>query len=212
MEERRTSAQDSQPFYSPYSRLPKHEYHPFYMYKNLTLFTLLSLMILLVVLSIGYLTLVSKVNHEKVPPQNPSQSSQVVCTQDAKQCPDGSYVNRTAPNCEFASCPTSTHDRIANWKTYQSTNNKYIFDYPSDLSLEATSSLYLTKGPESNLSFLVEIAPETRYVSEREESFRDWAVKKFKELCLGQGPNGEAYCDKVLKETSFTNKYGLRGY
>ena len=31
-------------------------------------------------------------------------------------------------------------------------------------------------------------------------------------MCLGQGPNGEAYCDKVLKETSFTNKYGLRGY
>ncbi|GEM_PF-3333106 len=28
-----------------------------------------------------------------------------VCTQDAKLCPDGSYVGRTGPNCEFASCP-----------------------------------------------------------------------------------------------------------
>lgn len=29
----------------------------------------------------------------------------VVCTADAKQCPDGSYVGRIAPNCEFAACP-----------------------------------------------------------------------------------------------------------
>ena len=29
----------------------------------------------------------------------------VFCTQEAKRCPDGSYVSRTGPNCEFASCP-----------------------------------------------------------------------------------------------------------
>jgi len=28
----------------------------------------------------------------------------VVCTMDAMQCPDGSYVGRTGPNCEFV-CP-----------------------------------------------------------------------------------------------------------
>src|SRR3989344_5108765 len=28
----------------------------------------------------------------------------VVCTMEAKQCPDGSYVGRSGPNCEFASC------------------------------------------------------------------------------------------------------------
>lgn len=28
------------------------------------------------------------------------------CTQDAKQCPDGSYVGRVGPRCEFAACPT----------------------------------------------------------------------------------------------------------
>ncbi len=26
------------------------------------------------------------------------------CPQDAKLCPDGSYVSRTGPNCEFADC------------------------------------------------------------------------------------------------------------
>ncbi|MDO8514555.1 MAG: carboxypeptidase-like regulatory domain-containing protein [bacterium] len=29
------------------------------------------------------------------------------CTQEAKQCPDGSYVSRVAPSCEFAACPST---------------------------------------------------------------------------------------------------------
>lgn len=29
----------------------------------------------------------------------------VACTMEAKLCPDGSYVGRTGPNCEFAACP-----------------------------------------------------------------------------------------------------------
>lgn len=29
----------------------------------------------------------------------------VVCTMDAKECPDGSFVGRTGPRCEFAACP-----------------------------------------------------------------------------------------------------------
>ncbi len=37
---------------------------------------------------------------------NPSAGSgQVACTQDAKLCPDGSYVSRTGLKCEFATCP-----------------------------------------------------------------------------------------------------------
>ncbi len=30
---------------------------------------------------------------------------QVACPMEAKQCPDGSYVGRVGPNCEFAACP-----------------------------------------------------------------------------------------------------------
>lgn len=29
-----------------------------------------------------------------------------ICTMEAKQCPDGSYVGRQGPNCEFAPCPS----------------------------------------------------------------------------------------------------------
>lgn len=31
---------------------------------------------------------------------------QVACTQDVMQCPDGTYVARVAPSCNFALCPT----------------------------------------------------------------------------------------------------------
>ncbi len=34
-----------------------------------------------------------------------------VCTQEAMLCSDGSYVSRTGPNCEFAKCPMSDHER-----------------------------------------------------------------------------------------------------
>ena len=29
----------------------------------------------------------------------------VACTMEAKECPDGSFVGRVAPDCEFAPCP-----------------------------------------------------------------------------------------------------------
>ncbi|MFA5999942.1 MAG: hypothetical protein WC783_03110 [Candidatus Paceibacterota bacterium] len=33
------------------------------------------------------------------------ETEEVFCTQEALQCPDGSYVGRTGPKCEFAACP-----------------------------------------------------------------------------------------------------------
>jgi hypothetical protein len=39
--------------------------------------------------------------------KNPSDN-QGVCTLDAKLCPDGTYVGRQGPNCEFAPCPMAT--------------------------------------------------------------------------------------------------------
>lgn len=36
-------------------------------------------------------------------------SNGVVCTLEAKFCPDGSYVGRTGPHCEFAPCPSEAN-------------------------------------------------------------------------------------------------------
>ena len=47
-----------------------------------------------------------------------SLQKEVACTMDAKICPDGSSVGRTAPNCEFAKCPDFTCDYTNNSKRY----------------------------------------------------------------------------------------------
>ena len=36
--------------------------------------------------------------------KNPKEKKEIICTTDAKLCPNGSYVGRTGPNCEFI-CP-----------------------------------------------------------------------------------------------------------
>lgn len=38
---------------------------------------------------------------------NPTPPPAAICTMDARQCPDGSYVGRTGPNCEFSICPAT---------------------------------------------------------------------------------------------------------
>jgi plastocyanin len=40
--------------------------------------------------------------------RNSPDQDAVVCTMDAKLCPDGTYVGRIGPNCEFALCPGAT--------------------------------------------------------------------------------------------------------
>lgn len=39
-----------------------------------------------------------------------AQADSVMCTMDAKLCPDGSAVGRSGPNCEFAPCPDEETD------------------------------------------------------------------------------------------------------
>jgi len=43
---------------------------------------------------------------------NINKEGGVACTQEAKLCPDGSYVGRTGPNCEFAECSTTDNNYV----------------------------------------------------------------------------------------------------
>ena len=43
----------------------------------------------------------------KLPSDEGGLTKPVACTEEAMQCPDGSYVGRTGPNCEFV-CPVAT--------------------------------------------------------------------------------------------------------
>ena len=55
----------------------------------------------------------------------------VACAMDAMECPDGSWVGRTGPNCEFAECP-AVQGQTANWKTYINTQYGFEIKYPNN--------------------------------------------------------------------------------
>ncbi len=42
------------------------------------------------------------------PPVSVVPPTSFACTQEVKQCPDGSFVGRSVPSCEFTSCPQTT--------------------------------------------------------------------------------------------------------
>lgn len=56
--------------------------------------------------------------------------SPTVCTMEAKLCPDGSFVGRTGPKCEFAPCPAI--DVTKTWTTFADAQRGILFKYPQD--------------------------------------------------------------------------------
>jgi len=96
---------------------------------------ILLLVLLVAVLAgvIGYLVWPKQV---VAPGHNtPIEPGQAACTLEAKQCPDGSYVGRSGPNCEFAACPEvkSEVKSIEGWKTMIDQKNGVTFQYPASL-------------------------------------------------------------------------------
>ncbi|MEK7642094.1 MAG: hypothetical protein AAB365_03865 [Patescibacteria group bacterium] len=63
-------------------------------------FVLIALLILL-----GVMYLLTKTFSN--PPVVPADDDVVMCTMDAMMCPDGTYVGRSGPNCQFV-CPVVT--------------------------------------------------------------------------------------------------------
>ncbi|HRH23608.1 MAG TPA: hypothetical protein PK295_03180 [Candidatus Magasanikbacteria bacterium] len=88
----------------------------------------------------------------------------VMCTMDAKICPDGSYVGRTGPQCEFAECPGEDGDpywieackdggcpdiapftgELSTWKRGVDTTKEVLFSYPEKIK---TTYIHTTKWP-----------------------------------------------------------------
>lgn len=71
-----------------------------------------------------------------------SLNSNPVCTQEAKQCPDGSYVSRTGPNCEFAECAKPSVQQIdtSTWQTFQSESLGFAIKHPPHWKVEDAPS------------------------------------------------------------------------
>jgi hypothetical protein len=58
-----------------------------------------------------------------------NSSDEIACTLEAKLCPDGSYVGRNGPKCEFTPCPEVPQH--VGWKTYD--EGGISFQYPENL-------------------------------------------------------------------------------
>jgi hypothetical protein len=54
---------------------------------------------------------------------------------EAKLCPDGSYVGRSGPNCDFAACPT-TPGADSSMTTYTDPTSGISFSYPPTLGTQ----------------------------------------------------------------------------
>jgi len=101
-------------------------------------FTGLGLILLIVIVAgvAGYFVFVQKFDTQIT--TSPIPSNGIFCTQDAKQCPDGSYVGRTGPKCEFALCPTPKNE-TSSWKTYANKTFGHEFKYPASFVNPNTS-------------------------------------------------------------------------
>lgn len=73
---------------------------------NIINLVLVAIVFLVVGFMVGYrfATKSSNNSHSFARPGVPDNN--IMCTMEAKLCPDGSYVGRSGPKCEFAKCPS----------------------------------------------------------------------------------------------------------
>jgi hypothetical protein len=93
-----------------------------------------------------------------------TNSPSKACTEEARQCPDGSYVSRNGPNCEFSACPIVSgvgnlkvvQDKEATSSSWKSFSNAYYsLQYPADWSVrESEKDLDLRK-PDAKINIII---------------------------------------------------------
>lgn len=86
-----------------------------------------------IILTIAVLAIVGFVSIKFLGNKN---SEQTFCAQDVEQCPDGSYVQRVPPSCEFAQCTTGTSTATSSGasiiKSFFDAKQKVGFQYPDN--------------------------------------------------------------------------------
>lgn len=132
-------------------------------------------------------------------PKPKPNNNGVACTQDVKQCPDGSYVARIPPTCQFAPCPgektTLTPGADSkNWKTYTNKQLNYSLKLPKDWDIEGEHSFigvpgevtFLPPGEKNKKGFHTIIAitsmtsedsEHRRYQLDTQTQFNEWKNK-----------------------------------
>lgn len=74
---------------------------------------------------------------------NIDEGSQIVCTMEAKLCPNGSYVGRTGPKCEFTACPEIKNDDVATVKEFTIVGKNFSFT-PSLITVKKGDKVKIT--------------------------------------------------------------------
>ncbi len=75
--------------------------------------------------------------------------TQIACTQDIKQCEDGTFVKRVAPQCEFEACPVPVvneegkNETASTIKTTFDVSQKVSFGYPDNFYIGTNLTEYV---------------------------------------------------------------------
>lgn len=128
------------------------------------------------------------------------------CTQEAKLCPDGSFVERVGPNCEFAPCPSATPkltdettntDSIgSNWKTFSSKFG-YTFKYPDNITVTIMS----TSSDLPSLKEVINIHSTDDSTSSSFSGFNDWIyISSNMGIGINDLSTGKEWCNKLEQQ------------
>jgi hypothetical protein len=138
-------------------------------------------------------------------PKPVGEPEPVFCTQEAKLCPDGSYVGRTGPKCEFTACPGPANEDP--WKEGLDAVSGVSFRYPEKLTTKYISTvdwppkIAVTDGPLTCTEAGVETARAGQTVR-RTVDDREYCVTRESEGAAGSIYTNYAYAtqkdDKVL--------------
>ena len=93
-------------------------------------FSIRNTSVLLFILIFTTLIFTSCTPNAKETPSTEQQEDSKVCTEEAMACPDGSYVSRIPPDCEFEACPTTEqqNEQETNSETSQTSQQTKEFD------------------------------------------------------------------------------------
>ncbi len=98
--------------------------------------------IVLIVLVAGGVLIFGMGKKAEAPVKPSDDNAQVVCTMEAKLCPDGSHVGRSGPNCEFKACPEVT-TAPAPVKEFTVTGKNFSFS-PSTITVKKGDKVKIT--------------------------------------------------------------------
>lgn len=103
-----------------------------------------------------------------------TKAKPVACTQEAKQCSDGSYVSRTGPNCEFAECPSTNQSPSA---LPDVTDGQILFIREGDIWISKLDGREELKLADVNNAIEAQLSPDKNFIAYTLKAERDEQVK-----------------------------------